>query len=189
MSPTRMPATAPDSSKSGAAAEKPASTSTPRPSATWARCGVSCPSERMKLPWLLSGGGTGSRSDPVGVSSRISSRVAGTHMAGRLSRQPGSSSSSGPGSITAPDKAWLPTAAAFSSTHTERAASSCLRRMAQASPAGPAPTITTSYSMTSLSGRVSGDGLLLAGTGASPRFGWSAILASQEKPPLPGRRQ
>ncbi len=52
------------------------------------------------------------------MSSRNSSRVAGTQMAGSFSRHPGSSASSGPGSITAPDSAWPPMLDAFSSTHT-----------------------------------------------------------------------
>jgi hypothetical protein len=42
-----------------------------------------------------------------------------------------------------------PKPAAFSSTQTLKLGLSCFRRMALARPAGPAPTIATSYSMTS----------------------------------------
>src|SRR5690606_38078488 len=75
----------------------------------------------------------------------------GTQIGGGLSRQPGSSASSGPGSITAPDRMCAPTVAPFSITHTEGSGASCLSRIANARPAGPAPTVTTSYSMTSRS--------------------------------------
>ncbi len=51
--------------------------------------------------------------------------------------------------MTAPDSECAPRLAAFSSTQTLKAGLSCFRRIAQASPAGPAPTIATSYSMTS----------------------------------------
>src|SRR5215472_11562929 len=82
---------------------------------------------------------------------RKSSAAAGTFMPGYSLAHSGSSSSSGPGSSTAPESACAPTVAAFSSTHTLTSGFFCLRRMAQASPAGPAPTITTSYCMTSRS--------------------------------------
>src|SRR5258708_5823114 len=80
---------------------------------------------------------------------RNSSRAAGTQTAGADLRQSGSSSSSGSGSSTAPDKECAPRLAAFSSTQTLNAGLSCFSRIAQASPAGPAPTFATSYSMTS----------------------------------------
>src|SRR5207342_1487338 len=41
--------------------------------------------------------------------------------------------------------------APFSITHTDSSGLSCLSRIANDSPAGPAPTVTTSYSMTSRS--------------------------------------
>src|SRR5687768_15119143 len=66
-------------------------------------------------------------------------------------RQFGSSCSSGPDSSTAPDNECAPTAEPFSSTQTLRSALSCFSRIAHARPAGPAPTITTSYSITSRS--------------------------------------
>src|SRR4029077_785443 len=82
---------------------------------------------------------------------RKSSSVAGTFMPGYSLRHSGSSASRGPGSSTAPESDCAPTAAAFSSTQTFTSGFSCFRRMAQARAAGPAPTITTSYCMTSRS--------------------------------------
>src|SRR6476469_2399310 len=82
---------------------------------------------------------------------RKSSTVAGTFMPGYSLCHSGSSCSSGPGSSTAPESECAPTAEAFSSTHTLADGFSCFRRMAHASPAGPAPTMTTSYCMTSRS--------------------------------------
>src|SRR6185312_15923187 len=86
---------------------------------------------------------------PVRVSRRNTSRLAGTHSLGGDCRHSGASSSNGPGSMTAPDRACAPTAEPFSSTQMLVPGWSCLRRMAQARPAGPAPTTTTSYSITS----------------------------------------
>jgi hypothetical protein len=60
-----------------------------------------------------------------------------------------SSSSRARGSITAPERMCAPTSEPFSSTHTEMSGESCLRRIAAARPAGPAPTTTTSYSIDS----------------------------------------
>ena len=61
------------------------------------------------------------------------------------------------GSMTAPDKMCAPTSEPFSSTTTDSsrpaAAASCLSLMAAESPAGPAPTITTSKSIASRGGR------------------------------------
>src|ERR1700680_4631952 len=82
---------------------------------------------------------------------RKSSSAAGTLMPGYSLAHSGSSCSRGPGSSTAPDSEWAPTAEAFSSTQTLAAALSCFRRMAHARPAGPAPTTRTSYCMTSRS--------------------------------------
>src|SRR4030095_524639 len=66
-------------------------------------------------------------------------------------RQFGSSFSRAAGSSTAPERECAPTDDAFSSTQMFLSGWSCFRRIAQARPAGPAPTITTSYSITSLS--------------------------------------
>ena len=96
-------------------------------------------------------GGTGSLRPPSLLSSQNSSSVAGTQIGGGLSRQFGSNASSGPVSITAPDRMCAPMVDDFSITQTEISGLSCLRRMANESPAGPAPTVTTSYSMTSRS--------------------------------------
>ena len=57
------------------------------------------------------------------------------------------------GSITAPERIWAPTSEPFSTTTTEHSGKSCFRRIAAASPAGPAPTTTTSNSMLSREGR------------------------------------
>src|SRR5512138_1925078 len=53
--------------------------------------------------------------------------------------------------MTAPESECAPTEDPFSSTQTLASGLSCLSRIAHASPAGPAPTMTTSYSMTSRS--------------------------------------
>src|SRR6185436_10186005 len=69
--------------------------------------------------------------------------------------QPGKSSPRPRGSITAPERMCAPTSEPFSTTQTENSlpcfAHSCLRWIAVASPAGPAPTTTTSYSIASRS--------------------------------------
>ena len=79
----------------------------------------------------------------------------GTQIGGGASRQPGSRSSSGCGSMTAPERMCAPTSEPFSITHTLTsrpvASASCLRGMAVLSPDGPAPTTTTSNSMASRS--------------------------------------
>src|SRR5689334_6819003 len=49
------------------------------------------------------------------------------------------------GSITAPDRICAPTSEPFSSTQTETSGETCFARIAAASPAGPAPTMTMSY--------------------------------------------
>ena len=71
------------------------------------------------------------------------------------SLQSGNSSSNARGSNTLPETTWAPTSLAFSSKQTEISlpvvSSNCLRRIAAASPAGPPPTMTTSYSMLSRS--------------------------------------
>src|SRR5688572_20667712 len=105
----------------------------------------------MKLPWFFIGGGSGSLYDFVFVRYRNSSSPAGMHTGGGLLRHSGSSASSGPGSITAPERMCAPIADAFSITQTRRSGFSCFSRIANASPEGPAPTVTTSYSMNSRS--------------------------------------
>ena len=54
------------------------------------------------------------------------------------------------GSKTAPDKICAPTSEPFSNTTISKFSSSCFNLIAADSPAGPAPTITTSYSIVSL---------------------------------------
>ena len=65
--------------------------------------------------------------------------------------QSGKSSSKALGSKTAPDKIWAPTSDPFSTTQTVISEFNCLSLIAAESPEGPAPTITTSYSIDSLS--------------------------------------
>src|SRR5580692_1461953 len=151
MSPSRTPATDSSALNSGSAAANPGNISTPRASACCAIQGVSWPSETMKLPWLCNCGGVGSFMLPVRVRNRNSSRLAGTQIAGGDCRHCGSSASSGPGSMTAPESACAPMAEAFSSTQMLVSGLSCLSRIAQARPAGPPPTMAMSYSMTSRS--------------------------------------
>ena len=96
--------------------------------------GISQPGMRCALPaWSIS----------------TSSSVTGWFSGAPSACQPGSSSVSARGSITAPDRMWAPGSEPFSSTTTDSAGSSCLSRMAVDSPAAPAPTTTTSYSMDS----------------------------------------
>ena len=66
-----------------------------------------------------------------------------------LSFQSWISSVSALGSITAPDRICAPISEPFSSTQTLMSADNCFSRIAAASPAGPPPTMTTSYSMLS----------------------------------------
>ena len=65
----------------------------------------------------------------------------------------GNSSSSARGSMTAPDRMCAPSSPPFSSTQTDTSwpfsAASCFRRIAADKPAGPPPTMTTSYSIAS----------------------------------------
>ena len=82
------------------------------------------------------------------VSTQCSFFVTGTVRGLSSSFQSGSNSSSAFGSTTAPERMCAPTSEPFSRMQTlsSRPASfaSCFRRIAAASPAGPAPTITTS---------------------------------------------
>jgi len=83
------------------------------------------------------------------------SSVTGVFSGQPLSSQSGISSAIALGSITAPDRICAPTSEPFSRTATLISAPACSaswrRRMPAARPAGPAPTITTSYSMDSRS--------------------------------------
>src|SRR5690242_1718367 len=88
---------------------------------------------------------------PVRVKNRNESRLAGTQMAGGDCRHSGSNASSGPGSMTAPESECAPTAEPFSRMQILSSGLSCFSRMAHARPAGPAPTIAMSYSITSRS--------------------------------------
>jgi hypothetical protein len=76
-----------------------------------------------------------------------------------FSFQSGMSSSRARGSNTLPETMWAPTSCPFSTTQTLRSllccAASCFSLMADDSPAGPAPTMTTSYSTCSRAGRLS----------------------------------
>src|ERR1700761_2622262 len=82
--------------------------------------------------------------------------------------QSGNSSASPLGSITAPDRICAPTSEPFSTSATVRSAESCFSRIAAASPAGPPPTMTTSYSMLSrVTGSLMGFFLHLSAPGYS----------------------
>ena len=85
----------------------------------------------------------------------ISSRLTGVFSGAPLSFQSGISSLSARGSKTAPERMCAPTSEPFSTTQTlispPAASACCFRRIAADSPAGPAPTTTTSYSITSRS--------------------------------------
>ena len=67
--------------------------------------------------------------------------------------QSGKSSLSALSSMTAPDRMWAPISEPFSTRQTDSSApdspASCIRRHAVDNPAGPPPTTTTSYSITS----------------------------------------
>src|ERR1700686_2877475 len=64
--------------------------------------------------------------------------------------------------MTAPDKIWAPSSPPFSTTTTETSGLSCLRRIAAARPAGPAPAITTSKSMVSRGGNLISASVMVA---------------------------
>ena len=151
MSPIMTPPTSPFSVKRISEAAYPGKISTSSASAWGAIHAHIAPSETIKFPWFFCCGGVGSRRLPCWLRSQISSLSTGIQVGGGFSRQPGSSSSRGPGSMTAPDRMWAPISALFSITATISSGFSCFRRMAQDSPAGPAPTMMTSYSMTSRS--------------------------------------
>src|SRR6185312_6268866 len=95
----------------------------------------------------------GKRNEPVLVSHRNWSSVTVVSIGAPFSFQSGMSSLMATGSITAPDRMWAPTSEPFSSTQTDtswlRSAASCFSRIAAERPAGPPPTITTSYSIDS----------------------------------------
>ena len=77
------------------------------------------------------------------------SSVTGVFSGAPRSFQSGSSSFRARGSITAPDRIWAPTSVLFDHADGKLPAffNRCLRRMAEASPDGPAPTITASNSI------------------------------------------
>src|SRR5262249_9794276 len=76
--------------------------------------------------------------------------------------------SSAIGSMTAPERIWAPTSEPFSTTTTPMSGDSCLSLIAAASPAGPAPTITTSNSIDSRAGKSS---VLIGLLGFGPNAG------------------
>src|SRR6187549_3494884 len=164
MSPICTPATEPSSSNSGSAAAKPANTSTPSASAWLPIHCTSPPSEMMKLPSLCRYFGIqGTLRALRRPSHRNSSRVTGTRTGSGAVRHSGSSTSSGPGSSTAPESMCAPSVDPFSRMQTLSSGLRCLRRMAVARPAGPAPMTATSYSITS---RWAGPLLVVIGAGS-----------------------
>jgi hypothetical protein len=90
---------------------------------------------------------------PLSDRKRKRSAVTGWWSGAPFSFQSGISSLIARGSMIAPERMCAPGSEPFSRTTTEtscaRSAASCLRRIAAARPAGPAPTITTSYSIDS----------------------------------------
>jgi len=92
--------------------------------------------------------------DPLGPKRSSLSEVTSVLSGAPFSFQSGMSRVRPDGSRTAPERICAPTSEPFSSTTTLQSASSCLRRIAADKPAGPAPTITTSYSILSRSGLV-----------------------------------
>ena len=95
----------------------------------------------------------GRDASPCGPKIRNLSRVTGVSSGAPLASQSGKSSFRAFGSMTAPDRMWAPTSEPFSSTATlislPAFIASCFSRMAADRPAGPPPTITTSYSIAS----------------------------------------
>jgi hypothetical protein len=150
--PVATPRTAPSSAYSPSAAAKPGKISTPRLSACSASHLQTAPRLMTKLPWLWKQFGIshcGVLKAESGPRNSTSSAVTGCLSGAPRSFQSGNSSFIARGSITAPLRMCAPGSEPFSSTTTDSAASICLRRIAVARPAGPAPTITTSYSMLS----------------------------------------
>src|SRR6201996_5014009 len=90
---------------------------------------------------------------PVSDRNRKRSSVTSTVSGAPFSFQSGISSVIARGSITAPDRICAPISEPFSSTQTPSStpfsAARCFRRIAADRPAGPPPTITTSYSIDS----------------------------------------
>src|SRR5512134_589170 len=158
MSPVATPVTAPSSPCSTSAAAKPGKISTPSPSACLASQRQTLPRLTTCMPWFLKHAGSaksGSLYAPRSVRNTKRSSLTGALSGASSSRQFGMSSVSERGSITAPDRMCAPTSEPFSSTQTPTScwccAASCFKRIAAASPAGPAPTITTSYCIDSRS--------------------------------------
>ena len=102
----------------------------------------------------------GMGSQEMSVALRLPSRmnlswVTGVSSGQPFSSQSGKSTRRPAGSITAPERMCAPTSEPFSITATvisaPVSAAFCFSRMAAESPAGPPPTMTTSYSMASRS--------------------------------------
>src|SRR5579862_8717531 len=109
----------------------------------------------MKLPWLLKSGGIskfGSRHPPDGPSTQKRSSVTAVLTKDSSVRHSGIRVSSPIGSTTAPERMWAPTSEPFSTMTTDFSGATCFNRIAAASPAGPAPTMTTSNSIDSRGG-------------------------------------
>jgi hypothetical protein len=81
---------------------------------------------------------------PVSLRNSTSSPVTAWSSGAPRFFQSGNSSSIARGSITAPERMCAPGSEPFSSTTTLASGASCFNRIAVASPAGPAPTTTTS---------------------------------------------
>ena len=85
------------------------------------------------------------------VSQKRSSFATGVERVGQSLASSGKRSKRVLGSKTAPERIREPISEPFSRRQTERLELSCLSLQAEASPEGPPPTITTSYSIDSLS--------------------------------------
>src|SRR5581483_1598924 len=120
-------------------------------------------------PWFLKFGtnGIGTLTLVLGPVSMYTDSLVTSPKANRSLRQSsrvisGNSSCNGPGRMTAPERLWPPHVLAFSITATGTSPSfsissgsspsSCSRRLAQARPAVPPPTIATPTSISSSSG-------------------------------------
>ncbi len=116
LSPVRTPTTRP-LSNSALAAGVSVAIRMPFSSAMPAIQPTRSPSERMKLPWFWSTGGTnGSRNWPVGHRNITSSPVTSAEIGQPRSRKSGISSRMPRGSMTAPEIPCAPTRDDFSST-------------------------------------------------------------------------
>ncbi len=162
LSPVRTPTTPPCSTRRSTA-EVSGRNIAPSASARSASQRPSCERETTTLPWLRIGGGVGIGRPRSRVRTYTCSLSTAPYV-GMPSRPPwpSNSRSSAPGRITAPDRrcdpACLPFSTTASGTSPSRSAtsgcssSSCPKRIAQARPAGPAPTTSTPTSMRSSTG-------------------------------------